>query len=323
MKKYIHRTLLFFAFLAAALPAGCGSGMEQYDGTGEDGTNDYAQDQDWNVDVVAPDVPGDGDTDGTGDNCDEKAKWIYIVDTGNALIRFKPDDLSLTLIGTLNCPAPLGQTPFSMAVDRQATAWVLYANLLLGIGGGTLHKASTLDASCVSTTFAPSQLNMDVFGMGFVSNSPGSEDETLFVAGGPILSIALGSATLAILDTGTLTLQQVGTVPQWPELTGTGLAELWGFFPESTPPAVQMIDKGTGAVSNTYSLPTLDTGQTEAWAFAFWGGDFYLFLKTMMDASTNIWKLETDDGSLILAVPDTGYTIVGAGVSTCAPTTII
>jgi len=276
---------------------------------------DYSTIDNSNIDNGWHDVVGNN-------NCDERALWIYVVDTNNALLRFKPDDLSLTLIGYLNCPAPAGQNPFSMSVDRNATAWVLYADLL-GFGGGTLHKASTIDASCVSTSFVPSQLGMDVFGMGFVSNSPGSEDETLFVAGGSILSIAQGPATLAILDTSTLTLTRVGTVPQWPELTGTGLAELWGIFPESNPPAVQMIDKLTGSVSNTFSLPSLDTGQTEAWAFAFWGGDFYLFLKTEVDASTNIWKLETDDGTLVNVKPDTGYRIVGAGVSTCAPVTVI
>jgi len=322
MEKYLRSGALV-SFLAIAALAGCGSDTGTFDGSPGDGIGDNPQD--WSGDYVPSDVPVDmtTDGDGTGDNCDERAKWIYAVANDNSFLVFKPSDLSLSLIGYLDCPAPALQNPFSMSVDRQATAWVLYADTSLGLSGGTLHKASTLDASCVSTTFTPSQLGMDVFGMGFVSNSSGSNDETLFVAGGPILSIAQGSATLAILDTGTLMLQQVGTVPQWPELTGTGLAELWGFFPESDPPAVQMIDKSSGAVSQTYSLPSLDTGQTLAWAFAFWGGDFYLFLETETDASTNIWKVETDDGSLTNVVPNTGYEIVGAGVSTCAPTTMI
>jgi hypothetical protein len=322
MKKYYY-SILLIAFLVITTAPGCGSDMDAYDGSPGDGIGDNAQD--WGSDYVPSDVPVDTTTDGdgTGDGCDERAKWIYAVANDNSFLVFKPDDLSLSLIGNLNCPAPPLQNPFSMSVDRQATAWILYADITLGLGGGTLHKASTLDANCVSTSFTPSQLGMDVFGMGFVSNSSGSDDETLFVAGGPILSIAQGAATLARLDTGTLVLQQVGSVPQWPELTGTGLAELWGFFPESDPPAVQMIDKSTGAVSNTFSLPSLDTGQTLAWAFAFWGGDFYLFLETETDTSTNIWKLETDDGSLTNVVPNTGYEIVGAGVSTCAPTTMI
>ena len=42
----------------------------------------------------------------------------------------------------------------------------------------------------------------------------------------------------------------------------------------------------------------------------------------MADASTNVYKLETDDGSTTLVVPNSGYRIVGAGVSTCAPVLI-
>jgi hypothetical protein len=121
----------------------------------------------------------------------------------------------------------------------------------------------------------------------------------------------------------TLELDPIGGVPGSPELTGTGLAELWGFFPDVDPRTVQKIDKTSGAVSDTYELPELGTGPTEAWAFAFWGGDFWIFLKDVSDASTNIWKIETDDRSVTTAVPDTGKKIVGAGVSTCAPVTII
>jgi hypothetical protein len=306
------------------LLTGSGCGTDVGNGAG-DGADDH-QPADWVSDSlydVAPDVPGDVSPDGPADDCAERAKWIYIVDSDNTLIRFKPDDLSLTVIGILNCPAPALYSPFSMSVDRNATAWVLYANLLLGMGGGQLYKVSTLDASCVGTDYVPGQDGMEVFGMGFVSDEPGGTQETLYVAGGLQALIASGTASLAVIDTASLALTRVGQVPQWPELTGTGLAELWGFFPESTPPTVQMIDKLTGSVSNTYNLTPLDTGQTEAWAFAFWGGDFYIFHKTSADASTNIWKLETDDGSVSIAVPDTGYRIVGAGVSTCAPVLII
>ena len=43
----------------------------------------------------------------------------------------------------------------------------------------------------------------------------------------------------------------------------------------------------------------------------------------MADVSTNIWKLEMDDGTVTNVMPNIGYAIVGAGVSTCAPVTII
>jgi len=308
------------------LAAGQGCGTDDGNAAG-DAWNDNPP-ADWVSDTppgdVVSDVPADVPPDGPVDDCDERARWIYLVDSDNTLVVFRPDDLSLTDIGILNCPAGPAYSPFSMSVDRNATAWVLYANLLLGLGGGgQLFKVSTADASCVGTDFVPGQDGMEVFGMGFVSNVSGGSEETLYVAGGLQASIADGPAGLAVIDTASLVLTRVGQVPQWPELTGTGLAELWGFFPESTPPTVQMIDKTSGTVSNTYNLTPLDTGQTEAWAFAFWGGDFYIFHKTMSDMSTNIWKLETDDGTVSIVVPNTGYRIVGAGVSTCAPVIII
>jgi hypothetical protein len=309
---------------AALLLAGWACGTD--DGGGDTGT-DWRTDNpaDWTtdtpVDVPNPDVTPDGPPPDGTDGCDERATWIYLVDNANNLLVFKPADLSLSVLGVLDCPAPMLYNPFSMAVDRTATAWVLFANISgLGLNGGQLFKVSTtVNPTCEATGFTPSQGGLDVFGMGFVSNSPGSEDETLYVAGGAILSIGSGTATLAWIDTSTLVLQTLGQVPQWPELTGTGLAELWGYFPESDPPTVQKIDKASGTTSNPYPIPALDTGQTLAWAFAFWGGDFYIFHMSEADASTNIWLLDTETSSASIVVPNTGYEIVGAGVSTCAP----
>jgi hypothetical protein len=59
-----------------------------------------------------------------------------------------------------------------------------------------------------------------------------------------------------------------------------------------------------------------------AWAFAFWGGDYYIFLEGDADFSgTNVWKM-TSTGTVTKYIPDTGMRIVGAGVSTCAPLSI-
>ncbi len=56
-----------------------------------------------------------------------------------------------------------------------------------------------------------------------------------------------------------------------------------------------------------------------AYAFAFWGGSFYIFyLIDDLDSSTNVWKLDMD-GTLTLHIADTGLRIVGAGVSTSVP----
>jgi hypothetical protein len=310
------RTRLLLPGLVAAL-AGCGAD----DGTRWDAFIDAGADTAGDgADAWWPDVPGDTDHEVPVDDCAERARWIYLVDSDRHLIQFRPDLLTFTIIGLLDCHAGgFDPGPFSMSVDRDATAWVLYAPSLGG--PGDLFRVSTEDASCAATGFVPNQHGFGVFGMGFVSNAEGSSEETLFIAGGQALDIGTGDAQFGWLDMTGLTVSPLGTVPGWPELTGTGSAELWGFFPHSTPPRVHRIDKATGEVLFTYDLD-VPTGLTEAWAFAFWGGDFYIFHKLMADASSNVYKLETDDGATTLVVPESGYRIVGAGVSTCAPVLI-
>ena len=171
-------------------------------------------------------------------------------------------------------------------------------------------------AACSATSFASNTFIN--FGMGFVSNTSGSTDETLFVAGGGMSAIGSGSATLGTIAMPSLATAQLGTVAGSPELTGTGDAKLWGFYPDTTPPKVDQIDKTNGAESNEFKLPTLQ-GTPAAWAFAFWGGDFWIFLKRSNDNSTKVYHLKSADGSITTAIANTGRTIVGAGVSTCAP----
>lgn len=256
------------------------------------------------------------DTDGglrdTGwtSNCAEEARWVYVVGAGNNFLRFYPDELRFEQIGTLSCTS--GASPFSMAVDRNAVAWVLHNN-------GRVYHVSTDDADCEETDFAPNQHEMEVFGMGFASLHEGSNEETLFVGGGPEATVTSGSATLGSLDTTSLAINPIGSIPGWPELTGTGRGELWGFFPDTSPPSVRQIDKESGDTIHTFDLQPLQGITPAAWAFAFWGGRFYIFLQRLMDMSTHVWMLDPETGEVTDVLPNTGYRIVGAGVSTCAP----
>ncbi len=263
------------------------------------------------------------------DPCDERAKLIYLVDTDNSFWSFKPDAMPpLVRIGTLNCPVMEGPppfpglpgakpTPFSMAVDRSATAWVLYSD-------GTIWKVDTSNAACTATTFQKNQMGFETFGMGFVSNAPGSEMETLYVAGGahdPLTGAPTGPVRLGTLSTMSLAISPLGNVTGNPELTGTGDAELWGFYPDVTPAKVAKLDKMTGAETMMFPASMI-SGMPQAWAFAFWGGDFYMFLKKMGDPSTVIYKMNRMTGMVSTFMANTGRTIVGAGVSTCAPIVI-
>ncbi|MBX3182731.1 MAG: hypothetical protein KIT72_18940 [Polyangiaceae bacterium] len=247
------------------------------------------------------------DDAGNQGSCAVGAEWIYLVDSNYSLLQFRPDSLTLTEIGRLSCPTSAGDTPFSMAVDRRARAWVLYQS-------GNIFHVDLATSACTASGFAPNQAGLRHFGMGFVSDDTGG-GETLFVAGGGSVT---NNATLATIDTASLVLSPIGNLTGWPELTGTGAAELWAFSPNTNPPTIQRLDKTSGAVAENYGLPSL-TGSPSAWAFAFWGGSFYVFLQRASEPSTQIWHFNPDTQDLTRPLSNIGYRIVGAGVSTCAP----
>jgi hypothetical protein len=248
---------------------------------------------------------GDGqdpDTGPTVSDCPEELKQIYVVTESNQLLRFEPATLNITPIGTLSCPS--GSTPFSMAVQRNGTAWVLFSD-------GNIFHVSTKDASCGATAFVPGQSGYNTFGMAFVSDAPGSANETLYVAG-------YEGQGIAKIDASSLKLSVVGTYgganPGPGELTGTGDARMFAFF-DQIPANVAEIDPHTSNL-----LGQKDTSVTvgSGWAFAHWGGSFWLF--TAPSGSSQIDQFDYTTGSDKVVKSGLGYIIVGAGVSTCAPT---
>lgn len=262
---------------------------------------------------------------GGGGDCSEAAKLIYVVDENNTLAKFDPTTKQFTTIGTLNCPAtptidPIfgietPATPFSMGIDREANAWVLY-------NSSEVFKVSTTNASCTATNFqAPSGLSL--FGMGFSTDASGGSQDTLYIAGSddPGNEGSSSSTKLAKLDTGTMSTTMLGTVTGSPELTGTGSAELWGFFPGTTGARIEKLNKTSGAAMETHQLANL-SGQPVAWAFAFWGGDFWAFLAKGTETSTTVYHYDAT-GALKDMTSASGRLIVGAGVSTCAPVVIL
>jgi hypothetical protein len=102
------------------------------------------------------------------------------------------------------------------------------------------------------------------------------------------------------------------------ELTGTGGGQLFGFYSHTDnngPTFIGEFDKTRAVILAETPLPGVVQGN--AWAFAFWGGDFYVFTSPGGIVST-VWRYRPSDGSLtnIATLDDL---IVGAGVSTCAP----
>ena len=266
------------------------------------------------------DPGGDGGTGdgGNGDDCSDEAKLVYVVDSNNKLSQWEPQTKTFKDLGNLACPAqgdPIfgPATPFSMAIDRSANAWVLYSS-------GELFTVNTTTLACTPTSWN-TQLGLQQFGMGFSSDQANGSADTLFVAGGSGPSVP--SSTLARLDITTMQAQPAGSVQGWPELTGTGNAELWGFFPNASGARIEKINKASGgSAGTTYNLSSL-AGEPLAWAFAFWGGDFWVFLMKGTESSTTVYQVDSATGTVKGTTPAPGRTIVGAGVSTCAPTIIL
>lgn len=246
-------------------------------------------------------------------DCIDRARWIYVVDQGRRLLRFEPTTLGFHDVSSGPLACPTTATPFSMAVDRDAVAWILYSD-------GRIYRASTVDGACVGTTHVPNQQGVSLFGMGFSAVSSLGPDENLYIAGSDGMLTAFG-----IVDTTTFAFSVRGAVVGTPELTGNALAELWGFFPEPTVPRVAKLDRSSGAEVESYELATLGpdflgTGDPRSWAFAYWGGDYYIFHRTQTEASTSVYRFHPGvAASMVRVIADSGLDVVGAGVSTCVP----
>jgi hypothetical protein len=249
---------------------------------------------------------------------DASATLVYVVTESNRVLRFDPTAGSFGYIGTLNCPD--SRQPFSMAVDRQGIAYVLYA-VYNDTTPGSIYRVSLRNARCTPTAFTPGTSGFNSFGMGFSADvsDPG---ETLYVA-----SDDTGGGELGAIDPLTLSLSPVGFFNPaivGAELSGTGDGRLFAFYSTDqtarTSSVIAQIDKTSGNVLAEDPLPTIAQG--DAWAFAFWGGDFYLFTAPEVGGnpatSSILTRYRPSDGSL-RQVATYGELIVGAGVSTCAP----
>jgi len=202
-----------------------------------------------------------------------------------------------------------------MAVDRSATAWIIYDS-------GELFTVNVraLPLTCVKTSFVP-QLSVAKFGMGFVANEPGSTMETLFISGSDFTSSLATTKFGTLGTTPPFKVTLKGTLMGAPEMSGTGDGKLWAFFPNVAPPKVAQLSKADGSVVKSFTAQAL-SGSPRAWAFAFWGGQFFMFLERDTDVSTHVWKMDSVSGAVSHPINGTGRHIVGAGVSTCAPVEI-
>jgi hypothetical protein len=282
--------------------------------------------------------------------CTEASQWIYTVDgTSSMFSRFDPTTLNFTNVDMLSCPDPLDRTPshlkpFSMAVDQNAVAWVVYADLEDEPNDplfepATLYKLDTGRGQCQQATsfqVDPNGPFAQGFGMGFVFD-PSTNLDTLYIAGGN--GATATQSELATLSFPSLAVTTIGPIAAGNvELTGTGDGSLWGFAPEvvfdqngkrlspPVPAILARIDPATGDTLESYTY-SMALARTTAWAMKFWGGSFWIFvnIETLDENGqpVNIGSVyevpRATPQTILTRIADTGRNIVGAGVSTCAP----
>lgn len=269
---------------------------------------------------------GADDPDDRADCSAAGANLVYVVDDDNTLLSFDPAKLAtgedpFEIVDRLECRADSpwpGETPparpFSVAVDRRATVWVLYSS-------GEIFHVSTEDASCTATDWIEGQSGFELFTMGFVSDAPDADSETLFIGGGD--SEDRGAQDLGRVDVTSLTATRLAALPSaplGPELSGTGGAELYGYYPDNASGFVGEMDHTTGATVERYPLEPL-AGQGTAFAFAHHGGKFYIFVTEAGFAGETSRVIELDPAgpTETTVVSESRYKVIGAGVSTCAP----
>lgn len=304
--------------VAIVFLAGCAAGGEDSGGSSalDSGRSDSTSGADTAVSDSGSGSEGGftvdalADVGTSGDVCAEETKRVYVVSKQKDLYRFDPATLAFTKVGALGCDAGTA-TPFSMAIDRKGTAWVLYSD-------GRIFHASTKDASCTVSKYVADQEGWHTFGMAFAAD--GATSESLYVAE---MDKALGR-----IDTATLKLTPVGaygktSVPA--ELTGRGDGKLFAFFQRTAfstaGPRISELDPKTGKILGEKNPPGVDVGS--GWAFAHWGGSYWLFTASTSSSGTTTSKVTEYDFDANTAkdvVADVGFKIVGAGVSTCAPT---
>lgn len=271
--------------------------------------------------VPRPDVGPETDGGPAPSFCAAGAELVYVIDRNQRLVRFDPRDLSFTDVGAIGC-ASSGTRPFSMSVDRDARAWVLFSDY-------QIRRVSTADGSCESDTLSLAA-PFEQYGMGFTASG---DDEVLYVSGGTFIDLLEGSpsrpAQLGRYVPATGATTMVGPLANWPELSGNADGELFAFYPPGpfdAPARIVEVDPATATERRAFELTDMVGDFDRSYAFAYWGGRLWVFIKPSAQTGSEVWRFDLPpegDGSITKVVEDARLTVVGAGVSICAPVDLI
>lgn len=295
---------------------------------GMDADHDAGDDADI-LDVGEGEGPSNEDGGEGGDcPCENVLDGIYVLHSTDppSVYFYSPPANTFSQIGQLGCAAEFGATANSMAIDRQGNAWINYYSLSGLEPTGRMYRAalSALD-QCEDLGYDASGA-WYLLGMGFAVDGNQSSCDTLFVYNSDQYidypNFVPGGSELARFDTNAIDTTILGpTAYPVGELTGTGDSRLFAFATVAADQSILVqLDKSDGTEVESIPLDGLDI--TNAFAFAFWGGDVYFFTETTPGAATSkVTRLdydENDGGGLTVVNPDAGIHIAGAGVSTCA-----
>ncbi|WP_437816333.1 hypothetical protein [Sorangium sp. So ce1078] len=266
--------------------------------------------------------------------CSEVTHHIYAVSAYSELYSFHPATMEFRSIGQFDCSIPIdgwqreSVSPLSMAVDREGVAWILSSN-------GRVVRLDIATGRCEPTSFKGIERAVPWFGMAFASDgTPGQE--TLYVREALLTpqpdeeaNRVAPTRALGVFDTRRHTLRLLGTGAGGDaDLTGTGEGRLFGFvkgLPGETA-SLDEFNRATGARRSATPLPGVNIHSSASWAFATWGGDFYLFVSNpdpvdMITSSVYRFNPASPAPPELLR-GDLPIGVIGAGVSTCAPTEV-
>lgn len=249
------------------------------------------------VEPLPPEIP-----------CSEEGTWVYVISHDHGLYRFDPPLRQFHLISTLDCPT--AGRPFSMAVSRSNIAYVLYYEPNSGSSCVALNAVDVVTGECLGPTGfdCANPYGFDLFGMGYATLGPDTGAEKLYIMKG-----WTGDPWLASLEPEDGTLIPLVQIDddRLGEMTGNSLGELFGFFNEP-PGKVGRIDISTGLLHDVVGLPDSVIGGASA--VAYWGGSFYVFASD--GSAGDVFRVTGSTTTHHTSFP---FSIVGAGVSTCAP----
>jgi hypothetical protein len=196
---------------------------------------------------------------------------IVVAGDDGSLWTFDPFGPSFDFVVGPACAEVLD--PYSLAVDPKGLAWLLSAST---------RRIFRFDVNepgaCEDSGYLPTVPELPLFGMSFVSDGTAAECSTLYgmsYSGDGPFREGEGLGRLARIegDPPRATLL-APTDFDGGELAGTGDGRLFAFAGER-PPQLLEYDPATGALLDARQLPGLFRGNASA--FAFFGGDLFLF----------------------------------------------